>query len=162
MWNGAVFIPLIEEIDTIDPRRLLRFQFRGDGLAHEERGFQVLGEQVAPVAAGHPGRRHPGLRRRPARHVDQPVQFAVGALRVLDRGGHAVLGRDVGGDRDDRQSALDQRDDVVVEVFFGPAHRDDRRAGLGDHPRHGGADTAARGAGHHDHAPLETEQVIDH
>ena len=90
------------------------------------------------------------------------MQFAVGPLGLLDRGGDAVLGRDIGGDRNDRQSALDQRDDVVVEILLGSAHRDDRRTGLGDHPRHGGADAAARGAGHYDHAPLETEQVIDH
>ena len=90
------------------------------------------------------------------------MQFAVGAQRLLDGCVDAVLGRHVRGDRHDRQPTLDQRRDVVVEIFLGPAHRDDRRAGLGDHARHGGADTAARGAGHHDHATLETEQVIDH
>ena len=109
MWNGAVFIPLIEEIDTIDPGVPLRFQFRGDGLAHEERGLQVRvnrsrqslrvtrvdGIQVAGAGA--------------ARHVDQAVQVAVGAPRLLHRGGHAVLGGDVGGDGNDRQSAFDQR-----------------------------------------------------
>ena len=52
--------------------------------------------------------------------------------------------------------------DVVVEIFLGSAHRDDRRTGLGDHPGDSGADTATGGAGHHDHAPLEIEQVIDH
>jgi len=36
------------------------------------------------------------------------------------------------------------------------------RDGFGDHPRHGGADTTARGAGHDHHASLETDQVIDH
>jgi hypothetical protein len=113
MWNGAVFIPLIEEIDTIDPWR-----------------FCVLNSAATAWL----------------------MKNAVSRLWV---------NRSRQSPRVTRVDGI-QGDDVVVEIFFGPAHRDDRRPGLGDHPGHGGADAAARGAGHHDHAPLETEQIIRH
>ena len=50
----------------------------GHRLAHEERRLQVPGEQIAPVVTRHPGGGHPRRRFRTARHVDEPVQLAVG------------------------------------------------------------------------------------
>ena len=37
----------------------LRIQFRGDGLIHEEHGFEILREQRVPIITGNPGRWSP-------------------------------------------------------------------------------------------------------
>ena len=160
MWNGAVFMPLIEEMDTIEPGLALRTQLGGDGLAGEERRLQVGGEQVAPVRPRHPGRRHPRRRRRAARDVDQSVQLAVGAPDLIHHGGDAVVGRRVGRHRHDRQTALGERDHVLVEVLLGPAHRDHGGARLGGHRGHRRADAAATCAGYHHDAAVEAEETL--
>ena len=155
-----MFIPLIEEIDTIDPGRCCATKFGRHGLAHEERRLQVVGEDLAPVVAGHPGRRHPRRRRSAARDVDQTVQAAVGAPRMLDHRGDALVGRRVGRDGDHRQPLLSERNDMLVEVFLRAAHRDHGGSGPGGHRRNGGADAAAAGTGNHHDAPVESEEVL--
>ena len=163
MCNGAVFIPLIDEIDTIEPGLPGRLQFRRDRLAHEEHRLEVLLEQRPPVRPGHPGRRHPGVRRGAAGDVDQSVQLTVGAaFAAAIAAAMPSSVRGIGRDRHDRKALRDHRLDVRVEVLRRAAHRDDGRAGLGDHARHGRADAAAGRAGDDDDAPVKREEVLAH
>ena len=61
---------------------------------------------------------------------------------------------------DDGQALLGERRDVLVEVLLRPADRDDGGACLGGHPRDGGADAAATGAGHHDDAAVQPQKIV--
>ena len=58
--------------------------------------------------------------------------------------------------------SLDQWRDVRVEVVPGPADRDDRGTGLGDHPGDRRADAAAAGAGHHDDPAGQAQEIGAH
>ena len=157
-----MFMPLIEEIDTIDPGRLCALssaatawlmknavsRFWVNRSRQSPRVTRVDGIQVSGAAP-------PATLTRPCSSPSARWACSIAAATPSSVATSAATGT-IDSPR------WTSGHDVVVEILLGPAHRDDRRTGLGDHPRHGGADAAARGAGHYDHAPLETEQVIDH
>ncbi len=49
---------------------------------------------------------------------------------------------------------------MPVEIVAATADRDHGRPGFGNHARHGGADAATRGAGHHDDPPARLNSGI--
>ena len=146
MWNGAVFMPLIDEIETIDPG----FRFRLISAA-----TAWLMKNVVSRFAVNSARQSS----RVTRDVDKPVEIAVGAPYLVDDGADALIGGCVGRHRYHRKSPRTERRDVLVEVLLGPTHRDDGRAGFGGHPRHRCADAAATGTGHHHNAAVEAQEV---
>ena len=155
MWNGAVFIPLIDETDTIDPGSRCACSSAATAWLMKNMVSRFWVNSSRQSDRVDPGGRHPGRRAGAAGDVDQAVEVAVGVARPRQRRGDALVGRSVGRDRNDRQPFVDQGPDVRVEVLLRPAHRDDGRPGLGDHPGHRGADAAAAGAGHDDDASVE-------
>ena len=157
MWNGAVFMPLIEEIDTIEPGRPAP-RFRGDGLAHEEHRLEILGEQRAPVAPGHAGGGHPGRRRGTASDVDEPVEVALVRVRLLQhrREPSSVEASAATGTTESPDATSGA---ICRSRFPGAAHRDHGRARSATMPD-GGANAAASGAGHHDDAAVEAQEIV--
>src|SRR5262249_36078029 len=135
-------------------------KFRGDGLAHEERGLEVAREEFTPIGAIHPGRRHPRRRLGATGHVHEAVQVTVGAPRVLDHGTDAVIGRRVSGDGYDGKAFLRQRSHMFVEVLLRATDRDHGGARLGGHAGDGRADSATPGARHHHDAAVQLQEII--
>ena len=125
MWNGAVFIPLIDEIDTIEPGLPLARISAATAWLMKNVVSRFAVNRSRQSERRHPRRRHPRRGRGAARDVHQSVQVAVGARTASMHGGDAVVGGRVGRDRDDRQAPLGQRSDVFVEVLLRAAHRDD-------------------------------------
>ena len=56
MWNGAVFMPLIEEIETIEPGRRCALSSAATAWLMKNIVSRFCGEQRAPVGPGDPGR----------------------------------------------------------------------------------------------------------
>src|SRR5271165_4621479 len=144
MWNGAVFMPLIEEIETIEP---------GLPWFLSSAATAWLMKKVVSRFAANSSRQSFLLTR-----VDG-IQVAVGVPRLVDDRADPVVGRRVGGHWYDRQTLLRQRSDVFVEVLLRAADRDDGGSRLGRHPGHRGADAAAAGARHDDHAAGQPQEI---
>jgi hypothetical protein len=134
MWNGAVFIPLIDEIETIDPGRPRAFS---------PAATAWLMKNIAS--------------RFWVSSTRKSVQLTVDLADLLHHRGDAVVGADVGRDRHDRKPFVRQGPDVLVQVLRRAAHRDHGRPGSRDHAHHRRADAAAARAGHDDDAPAETQ-----
>src|SRR5208283_5137211 len=108
MWNGAVFMPLIEEIETIEP---------GLPWFLSSAATAWLMKKVVSRFAANSSRQSFLLTR-------------VDGIQVDDRA-DPVVGRRVGGHWYDRQTLLRQRSDVFVEVLLRAADRDDGGSRLG-------------------------------
>ena len=144
MWNGAVFMPLIEEIETIDPDGRCDFSSAATAwlMKNIVSRFWVNSARQSVRVTRVDGIQVDGCRA--AGDVDEPVAGRRPCAATCSmHGGDAVVGRGVGRDRHDRQALVGQRRDVLVEVLLGPAHRDHGRPCAGDHARDGGADAAA-------------------
>ncbi len=120
MWNGALFIPLIEDTDTIEPGSPAARISAATAWLMKNIVSRLAVNNSAPVRARHPGGGHPGRRRRTARNVHQAVERAVGARAASSTVAMPSSVDGVGGHRDHRQPPLGQRCDVGVEIVLGP------------------------------------------
>ena len=162
MWNGAVFMPLIEEIETIEPGRPCAFnsaatawlmknivsRFWVNSARQSARLTRVDGIQVegaAPPATFTSPYRSPFVCR--ACSITAAMPSSVAASAATGTTG--------------RPSAT--RGSICLSRFsVRAAHRDHGRPGAGDHPRHRRADAAAACAGDDDDAPVKAEEVVSH
>nr|WP_282190161.1 hypothetical protein [Streptomyces sp. S1D4-11] len=154
-------MPLMEEIETIDPGRpcdvssaatawLMKnivSRFWVNSARQSARVTRVERIQVEGAAAY---------------DVHEAVQVAGGPADLLHHERDAVVGGGVGRDRHDREALRRQRRDMLLEVLRRAAHRDDGRPGTGDHARHRGADAPARRTADDDDASVEAQEVLRH
>ena len=90
------------------------------------------------------------------------MQLAIGVPHGVQRGTDTVIGGNISRDGHDGQTVGHQWTKVLIEIVLTAAHRDHGRPRLSDHAGDGGADAAARRAGHHDHAPSKAQQILTH